>query len=71
MEIGIIEKVASDEIPQDFCKLHYLSHRTVLCTDEETTEIKAVFDGLCTSNGPSLTVFLLVKMCLQKCLVFF
>ena len=41
-------------MPQDLGKVHYLSHRPVLREDKETATIRAVFDGLYLSDGPSL-----------------
>ena len=50
----IIEKVPFDEVPKNPGPDHYLPHRPVLREDKETTKIRAVFDGSCASDRPSL-----------------
>ena len=50
----IIEKISEEEIVKETRSVHFLSHRPVVQTSEETIKIKAVSDVSYSYDGPSL-----------------
>ena len=50
--VVLLKDINSDEIPHNLGKVHYLSHRPVLCEDKEATKLRAVFNASCASNSP-------------------